>query len=191
MAAEAADAGLVLYLPCPPPFFCTPLKAAPLLWYNISAMTQEEMKLIGEAFENNRSDAFDVLYDPLDSAEVRFHRQTNLAILVTLVDFLRGDIEGVKSPLSDLARNTADSSPTSPPDNGDPDPISTEVMRRLGSLGLQSLSELKGYKYDDEDHFLLHIKGRLADSGWMRGDTHIVALINTMGECHLPFEPLQ
>lgn len=154
-------------------------------------MTQEEMRLIGEAFENNRSDAFDVLYDPLDSAEVRFHRQTNLAILVTLVDFLRGDIEGVKSPLSDLARNSADSSHQSPPDNGDPDPISTEVMKRLGSLGLQSLSELKGYKYDDEDHFLLHIKGRLADSGWMHGDAHIVALINTMEECHLPFEPLQ
>lgn len=182
MAAEAADAGLVLYLPCPPPFLCTPLKAAPPLWYNTTAMNKENIDNLKKAYTTNLGQLWD--FEGED-------RRRSVAFIATVIDYLRGDIEGLPSPLSDLARNTADSSHPSPPDNGDPDPISTEVMKLLGSLGLQSLSELKGYKYDDEDHFLLHIKGRLADSGWMRGDPHIVVLINTMGECSLPFEPLQ
>ena len=151
-------------------------------------MTQEEMKLIGKAFENNRSDAFDVLYDPLDSTEVRFHRQSNLAILVTLVDFLRGDIEGVQSPLSDLARNqpTTPNQPTTlpkpPPENQDPNPLATECMKRIGELGVQSLFDIKGYKLDGCGHFLLHINGRFADTGWTNGDKRISVFMSIMDE---------
>ena len=150
-------------------------------------MTQEEMKLIGKAFECNWSDAFDVMYDPLDSAEVRFHRQSNLAILVTLVDFLRGDIKGVQSPLSDLARNqpTTSNQPTTPQiprGHQDPNPIATECMKRLGELGLQSLYDIKGYKLDGCGHFLLHINGRFADTGWTNGDKRISVFMSIMDE---------
>ena len=169
-------------------FFYTPLKASPLLWYNITAMTNEEIELLGKAFEDNRSNAFGVLYDPLDSAEVRFHRQYNFAVLVTLVDYLRGDIEGLPSPLFELARNNADSSCPSPPqDNGDPNPDATETMRQLGFLGIQSLDEIKGYKYDEAGHVLLLIKGRFADSGWMEDDPRIALLIDIMETFGKPF----
>jgi len=169
-------------------FFYTPLKASPLLCYTIAAMTNEELELLGKAFEDNRSNAFDVLYDPLDSAEVRFHRQNNFAVLVTLVDYLRGDIKGLPSPLSELARNNADSSYPSPPeDNGDPNREDTETLKHLGSLGIQSLEELTGYKYDEAGHILLRIKGRFADSGWMEDDPRITRLINIMETFKLPF----
>lgn len=164
------------------------MKASLSLWYTISAMTKEECELLGKAFEDNRSNAFDVLYDPLDSTEERFHRQNYFAVLVTLVDYLRGDIEGLPSPLSELARNSADSSrPSSPPDNGDPNPISTEALKRLGSLGIQSLDEIKGYKYDDAGHILLLIKGRFADSGWTEDDPRITHLIDIMETFGIPF----
>ncbi|MBO6031735.1 MAG: hypothetical protein J6Q22_09700 [Prevotella sp.] len=154
-------------------------------------MTNEELKLLGKAFEDNRSNAFHVLYDPLDSTEVRFHRQNHFAVLVTLVDFLRGDIEGLPSPLSELARNPDDSSrPAPPPDNGDPSPLSTETMKRLGSLGIQSLSEVKGYKIDDSNKVLLFVNGRFADSGWSLDDTHLDKLHSIMKEFNLPFNRL-
>ena len=151
-------------------------------------MTNKELELLGKAFEDNRANVFHVLYDPLDSTEVRFHRQNNFAVLVTLVDYLRGNIEGLPSPLSELARNNADSSYPSPPeDNGDPNPEVTETLAHLGSLGIQSLAELTGYKYDDAGHILLRIKGRFADSGWMEGDPRITHLINIMENINLPF----
>ena len=147
-------------------------------------MTNEELKLLGKAFENNRSNAVDVLYD-LDSAEEKFHRQNIFAVLVTLVDYLRGDIKGLPSPLSELARNNDDSSYPSPPqDNGDPNSLATEVMKKLGSLGLQSLNEIQGYKYDSGNHFLLLINNRYADTGWEMGDSHIctfVTIVKDMG----------
>ena len=150
-------------------------------------MTNKELKLLGKAFENNRSNAFDVLYD-LDSAEESFHKQNTLAVLVTLVDFLRGDIKGLSSPLSELARNNDDSSYPSPPqDNGDPNPEVTETLKHLGSLGIQSLEELTGYKYDDAGHILLRIKGRFADSGWMEDDPRISHLIDIMETFKQPF----
>lgn len=168
--------------------FLYPLESLspPMLYYR--AMTNKELELLGKAFEDNRSNAFHVLYDPLDSAEVRFHRQNNFAVLVTLVDYLRGDIEGLPSPLSELARNNADSSYPSPPeDNGDPNPEATETLKHLGSLGIQSLEEITGYKYDDAGHILLRIKGRFADSGWMENDPRIAHLINIMETWNLPF----
>lgn len=122
------------------------------------------------------------------------HRLQSTVICATLIDYLRGDIEGLPSPLSDLARSTSDSShpnPQNPPaDNGDPNPIATEVMKKLGSLGLQSLSELKGYKYDADNHVLLHINGRLADSGWLMGDPHMCALADIMSSLGLDFAVL-
>ena len=101
---------------------------------------------------------------------------------------LRGNIEGLPSPLSELARNNDDSSYPSPPqDNGDPNPEDTETLKHLGSLGIQSLEELTGYKYDDAGHILLRIKGRFADSGWMEDDPRITRLINIMETFKLPF----
>lgn len=181
MAAETADAGLVLYLPCPPPFLCTPLKAAPLLWYNITAMNKENINNLKKAYTTNLHQLWD--YEGEE-------RRRSVAFLATVIDYLRGDIEGLPSPLSDLARNPADSSHPSPPDNGDPDPISTEVMKRLGSLGLQSLDEIKGYTYDDNGHFLIHIKGRMADTGWVKDDPQPGALALMMDTFGIPFRLL-
>ena len=150
-------------------------------------MTNEELELLGKALKANHSKAFKVLYDPLDSAEVRFHRQNNFAVLVTLVDYLRGNIEGIPSPLSSLAQ-TNDSSPAQlPPDNTDPTPIATETVKRLGTLGVQSLNEIKGYKYDEYGNLLLLIKGRFADSGWREDDPHFAALCSIMKTFNLPF----
>lgn len=181
MAAEAADAGLVLYLPCPPPFFCTPLKAAPLLWYNTTAMNKDNIDNLKKAYTTNLGQLWD--FEGED-------RRRSVAFIATVIDYLRGDIEGLPSPLSDLARNAADSSHPSPPDNGDPDPISTEVMKRLGSLGLQSLDEIKGYTYDDSGHFLIHIKGRMADTGWVKDDPQPGALALMMDSFGIPFRLL-
>lgn len=181
MAAEAADAGLVLYLPCPPPFFCTPLKAAPLLWYNTTAMNKENIDNLKKAYTTNLGHLWD--FEGED-------RRRSVAFIATVIDYLRGDIEGLPSPLSDLARNPADSSHPSPPDNGDPDPISTDVMKRLGSLGLQSLDEIKGYTYDDNGHFLIHIKGRMADTGWVKDDPQPGALALMMDTFGIPFRLL-
>ncbi len=151
-------------------------------------MTNEELELLGKAFEDNRSNAFHVLYDQLDSTEVRFHKQNNFAILVTLVDYLRGAIKGLPSPLSELARNNSDSScPPPPEDNGDPTPEVTETLKHLGSLGIQSLEEITGYKYDDAGHILLRIKGRFADSGWTEDDPRIAHLIDIMETCGIQF----
>ena len=123
-----------------------------------------------------------------EGADVADRLRHGVATTATVIDYLRGDIEGLPSPLSELARNNADSScPAPPPDNGDPSPLSTEVMKCLGSLGLQSLKELKGYKYDDKSHILLHVNGRLADSGWLKGDPHLCELERIMAAEGTPF----
>ena len=149
-------------------------------------MTQDNINNLEKAYDNNlcslrtRGDDFGR------------ERRLSVAFLATIVDYLRGDIEGLPSPLSDLARNKADSSRPSPPkDNGDPNPTDTETMKHLGSLGIQSLEELTGYKYDDEGHILLRIKGRFADSGWVEDDPHISSLIDIMETYGQPFPLIQ
>lgn len=176
--AETADAGYVL-VPVFAAFFYTPLKASPLLCYTIGAMTNEELELLGKHLCANEERTV-AYYNGGD--------RSTMAIMATLVDYLRGDIEGLPSPLSELARNKADSSYPSPPqDNGDPNPEDTETLKHLGSLGIQSLEELTGYKYDEAGHILLRIKGRFADSGWMEDDPRITHLINIMETFKLPF----
>ena len=146
-------------------------------------MNKEEIEKLKVAFRRNSDeDAYD-----WEDQTYRLKRMA-VGIISTIIDYLRGDIEGLPSPLSELARNNADSSFPSPPqDNGDPNPEVTETMKHLGSLGIQSLKELTGYKYDDAGHILLRIKGRFADSGWMENDPRITHLINIMEAWNLPF----
>ena len=111
-----------------------------------------------------------------------------VASIATLIDYLSGNIDGLLSPLSDIARNDAASScPPAPKDNGDPNPIGTEVMRRIGELGVQSLSEIKGYKYGDSGNLLLLIKGRFADTGWKRDSPQNTTLVEIMEACGKQF----
>ena len=115
-----------------------------------------------------------------------------IAQMATIIDFMKGDIEGIPSPLSELARNGDGGAfhPTNSEAAADPAPVATEAMKKLGSLGLQSLSELKGYKVDDNNHVLLHVKGRLADSGWTAPSLHLEVLMEVMKDRGLPFPDL-
>ena len=101
-----------------------------------------------------------------------------VAAIATVIDYLNGDIEGIKpSPL-----NSPPSTPAEP--NTDPSPITTEALQRLGSLGLQSIDEIKGYKIDSQGHFLVFVNSRFADTGWTEGDSHVHALkvfLDSMG----------
>lgn len=115
-----------------------------------------------------------------------------IAQMATIIDFMKGDIEGIPSTLSELARN-GDGGAFHPKESeaaADPAPVATEAMKKLGSLGLQSLSELKGYKVDDNNHVLLHVKGRLADSGWTAPSLHLEVLMEVMKDRGLPFPDL-
>ena len=126
-------------------------------------MTSEEMKSIVKAYwgNYNRIDPGKIVSDMVERL------RHGMAIAATVIDYLRGNIDGLPSPLTALASHDASSShPSVPEDNGDPDSLATEVMKKLGSLGLQSLTELKGYKIDDNNHILLHLNGRMADTGW-------------------------
>ena len=104
-----------------------------------------------------------------------------IAQMATLIDFMNGDIEGVQSPLSQLAQSSSVKTPTR---GGDPNKRATECMKRLGELGVQNLDEIKGYKYDSSNHFLLFVNNRFADTGWEKGDEHIysfVTIVKDMG----------
>lgn len=145
-------------------------------------MTQENINNLEKAYNNNLA-SLNTWGDDFGR-----ERRLSVAFLATIVDYIRGDIEGLPSPLSELARNNADSSYPSPPqDNGDPNPATTETLKHLGSLGIQSLEELTGYKYDEDGHILLRIKGRFADSGWMEDNPKIACLIDIMETFKLPF----
>lgn len=122
-------------------------------------MTKEEIELITNAFNRNHNLA-----------------SCHVATIATIVDLLRGDIKGVQSPLANLAQHHNTSPYSSEAEDEDPNPIATEVVKRLGSLGMQSLTELKGYKLDDSNRVLLYINGRYADSGWVAGDAHLYEL---------------
>lgn len=126
-------------------------------------MTKEEIDLISEAFYLNHN-----------------HACGYVAAIATIVDLLRGDIKGVQSPLSNLALNFNPDTASSQTVDEDPNPIATEVVKRLGALGMQSLSELKGYKLDDSKRILLFINGRYADSGWVAPDPHLDELMAIM-----------
>lgn len=125
-----------------------------------------------------------------------FHQNYNLAssrhvaAIATIVDLLRGDVKGVRSPLSTLSLNSSPDTASSQPVDEDPNPVATEVVKRLGALGMQSLSELKGYRLDDSKRILLFINGRYADSGWVSPDPHMDALKTIMRESGVPFSIL-
>ena len=181
----------------PSPLFCTPPLQPDRTHGKISAaMKKDEMKILNKAWKENFSRAWAITYNPVDSADEKLHKQYTLAVVATLVDYLRGDIEGLPSPLSDLARNPSDPSDPirkrqPPADNGDPNPIGTEVMRQLGSLGVQNLKEIKGWKLDTQKHFLLYINNRFADTGWIEGDPHIKVLSDTLASCGLSIEEMK
>ena len=142
-------------------------------------MTQEELELLGKHLYANEEQTI---------ANYKGGGWATMAIMATLVDYLRGDIKGLPSPLSNLVRNA--SYPSPPEDNSDPEPLATSVCKTLGSLGLQSLEDLKGFQYDAQDHILLHVKGRMADSGWLKGDPKLDALGRIMADHRLEFNML-
>ena len=155
--------------------FHTPFTPYNTLWYNISAMTKENMTSLIRAFRENISVAKDSLPNGNGFLPI--------AQMATLIDFMNGDIEGIQSPLSDIARNSFPTPPQIPPGNQDPNPLATACMKRLGELGVQSLFDIKGYKLDGCEHFLLHINGRFADTGWTNGDKRIPVFMSIMDEC--------
>ena len=137
-------------------------------------MTKEEIDLITKAFHQN--------YNLASSRHV--------AAIATIVDLLRGDVKGVRSPLSNTVLNSSPDTASSQPVDEDPNPVATEVVKRLGALGMQSLTELKGYKLDESHRVLLFINGRYADSGWVSGDTHLDELMVIMHDAGIPFSAL-
>lgn len=145
-------------------------------------MTQEELELLGKHLYANEEQTI---------AYYKGGDRSTMAIMATLVDYLRGDIKGLPSPLPTLVLNALGASYPSPPeDNFDPEPLATSVCKTLGSLGLQSLEDLKGFQYDAQDHILLHVKGRMADSGWLKGDPKLDALGRIMADHRLEFNML-
>lgn len=119
-------------------------------------MNKEEITDLAVAFANNE---FAARHEPENI-------RSEVAVLATMIDYLRGDIDGIK-PVANEQNNVPKQ------DNADPDKLATETMKRLGELGLQSLNEIKGYNFDSNGRFLLFINGRFADTGWTKGDPHI------------------
>ena len=137
-------------------------------------MTKEEIELITKAFHQNNTIA----------------SSGYVATIATIVDILRGDIKGVQSHLANLAQHHNPVPDSSQAEDEDPNPIATEVVKRLGALGMQSLTELKGYKLDDSNRVLLFINGRYADSGWVAPDPHLDELMVIMNGAGLSFSVL-
>ena len=136
-------------------------------------MTKEEIELITKAFNRNHNLA-----------------SCHVATIATIVDILRGNVKGVKSPLANLAQHHNPVPDSSEAEDEDPNPLATEVVKRLGALGMQSLTELKGYKLDDSNRILLFINGRYADSGWVAPDQHLDELMAIMNGNGISFSVL-
>ena len=153
-------------------------------------MENKELTLLNKALEKNFECSFDATYDPIDNPQERTQKQNTLAIVATIVDYLNGDIEGLEPPIANpMQANHPDASlpnPPEPPDNGDPDALATSVCKTLGSLGLSNLADLKGYRVDENNHILLYINGRMADSGWTE-IRPLSVLSRIMREHGLPF----
>ena len=133
-------------------------------------MTKEEIELITKAFNRNHNIA-----------------SCHVATIATIVDILRGDVKGVQSPLANLAQHHNPVPDSSEAEDEDPNPIATEVVKRLGALGMQTLTELKGYKLDASKRILLFINGRYADSGWVAPDPHLDELMTIMSGAGVSF----
>ena len=138
-------------------------------------MTQQELDILIEAFKANLHRTF------IEGVP----QKIGVAAVATAIDYLRGDIQGLAPRTPEALHPTKDPEATS-----DPDPLGTEAMKTLGSLGVQSLSELTGYKYDNRGHILLHINGRCADSGWKTPDIRLTKLQHIMKDAGLPFQQL-
>lgn len=146
-------------------------------------MKKEEIDSIANAFHMN----YNLVSTDYGGKVVR---ALGAAAIATIVDLLRGDVEGVQSPLSNLAINPNPDTAVSQPVDEDPNPITTETLYRLGALGMQSLSELKGYKVDGSKRILLFINGRYADSGWEAPDPHLDELMAIMRGSGVSFSVL-
>lgn len=142
-------------------------------------MTQQELDILKDAFKAN-------LYRSVVSyGDWELPLNSGLAAVATAIDYLRGDIKGLALRTPEALHPTKDPEATS-----DPDPLGTEAMKTLGSLGVQSLSELTGYKFDNRGHILLQVNGRCADSGWTTPDVRLTKLQNIMQDAGLPFQRL-
>lgn len=140
-------------------------------------MTQQELDILIKAFKANVHRTF-INGVPTDVGIC-------VSAVATAIDYLRGDIKGM-APTAQKALH-----PTEDPEAlSDPEPLATEAMKTLGSLGVQSLSELTGYKFDNRGHILLQINGRCADSGWTTPDVRLTKLQQIMQDAGLPFQRL-
>lgn len=164
-----------------------PCKPSPVCDILFPAMETKELNTISSMYHKNMGNqSTECSATPTDSQ--------NIAICATIIEFLKPQIEGiVKSIAAELVQSVAfrpTKTPPPPEDNSDPEPLATSVCKTLGSLGLQSLEDLKGFQYDAQDHILLHVKGRMADSGWLKGDPKLDALGRIMADHRLEFNML-
>ena len=162
--------------------YCNPLRHCGTI---IPAMTKEEIDRLAVAFNSNLSRTYPNI----------IHHRIPVATIATVIDYLRGEIDGVETRLSDtMGSERPPSSPFATPPPADsseePFPYLKETLETLGSLGLQSLDEIKGYKYDSSGNYLISANGRFADTGWDRLDPHILALGHIMDVSGNPFEEI-
>jgi len=138
-------------------------------------MKQQELDILIEAFKSNLHRTF------IEGVP----QKIGVAAVATAIDYLRGDIKGLAPTAQEALHPTKD-----PKALSDPDPLGTEAMKTLGSLGVQSLNELTGYKFDNRGHILLQVNGRCADSGWATPDVRLTKLQHIMQDAGLPFQRL-
>lgn len=145
-------------------------------------MKTEELKaIVANYWSNyNRTDS-----ERIPGSDMADRLRHGVATVATIIDYLRGDIKGLTPKVDDKVSH-------SPVDaNTDPNPTETEAMKQLGTLGVQSLEEIKGWKLDTQKHFLLYINNRFADTGWIEGDPHIKALSDVLTTFGLSIEEMK